>query len=164
MILPTSREAKRKKLLKLLEDYDDFPGFLGESFCEDHYNLHRTPKGTKDIDGCINGVPVQVKCKITKQSFDRWYVAFKNLTCVDWQVLIVTYADCSDQTVRLLGLWMRQQVLDVLKNSSESARKNGRVSLKKLSELPPSPLPDEFPISKTGLKTRPGRKRTKGHP
>ena len=67
MTTPESRIREvlmlRHRMNELTKEYDGVEGYLGETFCQTHFEMRRTPRTTKDIDGYIGDKSVQVKFK-----------------------------------------------------------------------------------------------------
>jgi len=114
----------------LTKGYDNVDGYLGESFCEDHLEMVRTPRGTKYIDGYIGDKSVQVKLKwVTEKNLPSRYVEIKPEAEFDW--LVVVCAEDGDSEVSLFGVWDSEEVFK-LRDSSNS----NRVKLKELRQIP----------------------------
>lgn len=121
------------RLNELIKDYNGLEGYLGESFCEDEFGMVRTAKGSKDIDGHVNGIPVQVKFKwVTRENLNTRYVQVKPET--DFGAMIIACAHPEGTDVELFGIWSRQQVVSVGKKHLSSGYL--RVNLKDLASLP----------------------------
>ncbi len=119
------------RLNELIEDYNGLEAYLGESFCEDELGMVRTANGSKDIDGHVNGTPVQVKFKwVTRENLNTRYIQIKPEA--DFGAMIITYAHPEGIDVELFGVWSKQQVMSVGKKRSSGYL---RVNLKDLGPL-----------------------------
>lgn len=120
----------RHRLHRLTKEYNGVEGFLGERFCEIEFQMQRTPRGTKDIDGYIQDKSVQVKFKwVSADNLKTRYVAIKPEAQFDW--LAVVCAEEGGSEVRLFGIWENPEVLDLTRKSNSN-----RVMLKDLSMIP----------------------------
>ena len=111
--------------------YDGIEAYLGETFCEDTFGMVRTPLGTKDVDGHVGKLSVQVKFKwITPQNCKTRYVSIRPDAGFD--VMIVTYAEPGESEVQLFGIWEKTQVLSKMRPQ----KRYPRVYLTHLKQLP----------------------------
>ena len=120
----------RHRIDELTREYDGVEGYLGESFCQTQFEMRRTSRGTKDIDGFIGDKSVQVKFKwVNADNLASRYVQFKSEAEFDW--LVVVCAEDRDLEVRLFGIWESARVFHLRDRSNSN-----RVLLRDLRTIP----------------------------
>lgn len=134
MTTPESRIREvlmlRHRMNELIGEYDGVEGYLGESFCQTHFEMRRTPRGTNDIDGYLGDKSVQVKFKwVSAENLATRYVEISAKAEFDW--LIVVCAEDQDLEVRLFGIWESDGVFKLRDRSNSN-----RVLLRELKEIP----------------------------
>jgi hypothetical protein len=94
---------------------DSFTGEIGEYIVCNHFNLKKSNRVTKDIDGvCDLGDFYQIKAKVT--STNNFYCNFTKLNSIRFHFLVVVYLDKQYNPIKILKI-------------PSSYIKNGKISI-----------------------------------